>query len=93
MGTAINKQTVCNRLIIVGHLCVFFHRKKLFDLVNKAVYGNFRVHMDQVLTETGYVPEGEKLSNEHAVNIFFGNYMEPDADPKIYDQVQFIMYT
>ncbi|KAI8435549.1 hypothetical protein MSG28_003843 [Choristoneura fumiferana] len=60
---------------------------KLFEIVYKAVYGFFRVHMDQVMTETGYVPEGEKLSNKHASNIFFGNYMEPDADPKIYDQV------
>lgn len=53
----------------------------------KAVYGNFRVHMDQVMNDLGYIPEGEKLSNKHAANIFFGNYMEPDADPKIYDQV------
>ncbi|CAH3998948.1 unnamed protein product [Pieris brassicae] len=62
-------------------------RQKLFELVYKAVYGNYRVHMDQVLTETGYVPEGEKCGNKHAANIVFGNYMEPDADPKIYDQV------
>lgn len=60
---------------------------KLFDLVYKAVYGNFRVHMDQIMNDLGYIPEGEKLSNKHAANIFFGNYMEPDADPKIYDQV------
>lgn len=39
------------------------------------------------MNEMGYVPEGEKLANRHAANIFFGNYMEPDADPKIYDQV------
>lgn len=65
----------------------YFGRVKLFDIVYKAVYGYYRVHMDQVMTETGYVPEGEKLSNKHASNIFFGNYMEPDADPKIYDQV------
>ncbi|CAG9584340.1 unnamed protein product [Danaus chrysippus] len=62
-------------------------RLKLFDVVYKAVYANYRVHLDQVLTELGYVPEGEKCSNNHAANIFFGNYMEPDADPKIYDQV------
>ncbi|KOB78676.1 hypothetical protein OBRU01_02040 [Operophtera brumata] len=39
-----------------------------------------------VMIEMGYVPEGEKLTNKHATNIVFGNYMEPDADPKIYDQ-------
>lgn len=60
---------------------------KLFDIVYKAVYANYRVHLDQVLSELGYIPEGEKCSNKHAANVFFGNYMEPDADPKIYDQV------
>lgn len=64
-----------------------YARLKLFDVIYRAVYANYRVHMDQVLTEAGYVPEGEKLENKHAINIFFGNYMEPDADPKIYDQV------
>lgn len=63
------------------------YRIKLFDIVYKAVYSNYRVHFDHVMTELGYVPEGEKLANKHACNIFFGNYMEPDADPKIYDQV------
>ncbi|XP_050560797.1 dynein axonemal heavy chain 3 isoform X1 [Spodoptera frugiperda] len=62
-------------------------REKLYDVVYKAVYNNFRVHMDAVLQEMGYIPEGEKCGNRHACNIFFGNYMEPDADPKIYDQV------
>uniref|UniRef100_A0A2H1WCP9 SFRICE_005064 n=1 Tax=Spodoptera frugiperda TaxID=7108 RepID=A0A2H1WCP9_SPOFR len=62
-------------------------REKLYDVVYKAVYNNFRVHMDAVLQEMGYIPEGEKCGNKHACNIFFGNYMEPDADPKIYDQV------
>lgn len=51
------------------------------------MYANYRVHMDQVLTELGYVPDGEKLADRHVNNVFFGNYMEPDADPKIYDQV------
>ncbi|XP_063362018.1 dynein axonemal heavy chain 3 [Cydia amplana] len=62
-------------------------RQKLFEVIYKAVYANYRVHMDQVMTEMGYVPDGEKLNNNHATNVFFGNYMEPDADPKIYDQV------
>ncbi|CAB3253984.1 unnamed protein product [Arctia plantaginis] len=62
-------------------------RLRLFDIVYKSVYAYFRVHCDQVLTDMGYVREGEKCGNRHAANIFFGNYMEPDADPKIYDQV------
>ncbi|XP_049869343.1 dynein axonemal heavy chain 3 [Pectinophora gossypiella] len=66
-------------------------RLKLFDTVFHSVYGNFRVHMEAVMKETGYIPEDEKCSNKHAANIFFGNYMEPDADPKIYDQVMDIV--
>ncbi|XP_068632055.1 dynein axonemal heavy chain 3 [Battus philenor] len=62
-------------------------RKRLFDIVYKSVYAYYRVHMDQVLNELGYIPEGEKLADRHVNNIFFGNYMEPDADPKVYDQV------
>lgn len=41
--------------------------------------------MDRVLTDL--VPEGETLSGEHVRNLFFGNYMEPDADVKIYNEV------
>jgi dynein heavy chain, axonemal len=62
-------------------------------VVYKAVYGNYRVHMDQVMTELGYVGDGDKCSNRHAANIFFGNYMEPDADPKIYDQVWIAVFS
>lgn len=41
--------------------------------------------MDRVLEEL--VPEGETLNADHVRNLFFGNYIEPDADPKIYDEV------
>lgn len=33
------------------------------------------------------VPEDETLNREHIRNLFFGNYIEPDADPKQYDEV------
>lgn len=33
------------------------------------------------------VPEEETLNREHLRNLFFGNYIEPDADPKYYDEV------
>lgn len=33
------------------------------------------------------LPEGEQLRDDHLRSLFFGNYMEPDADPKIYDEV------
>ncbi|XP_041978336.1 dynein axonemal heavy chain 3 [Aricia agestis] len=62
-------------------------RNKLFDIVYKETYASYRVHLDQVLSELGYVPDGEKCAERHAADVFFGNYMEPDADPKVYDQV------
>jgi dynein heavy chain len=41
------------------------------------------------------LPEGEHtLKESHIRYLFFGNYMEPDADPKIYDEVnQLILET
>lgn len=33
------------------------------------------------------VPEEEKLGPQHIRNLFYGNYIEPDAEPKIYDEV------
>lgn len=41
--------------------------------------------MDRILADL--VPEDETLSGEHVRNLFFGNYMDPDADIKIYDEV------
>ncbi|XP_047106954.1 dynein axonemal heavy chain 3 [Schistocerca piceifrons] len=62
-------------------------RKKLFGIVRNSLYNNFRQHMHQVCASL--IPEGETdLTDEHLRNLFFGNYMEPDADPKIYDEVK-----
>lgn len=53
--------------------------------MKKHCYGCIRQHMDRVCADL--VPENETLSGEHIRNLFFGNYMEPDADTKIYDEV------
>lgn len=59
---------------------------KLFEVVKNACYTHIRTHMDKFLSHL--VPEGETtLDVEHLRSLFFGNYMEPDADPKIYDEV------
>ncbi|XP_063226606.1 dynein axonemal heavy chain 3 [Bacillus rossius redtenbacheri] len=61
-------------------------RQLLFDIVQKACYAHFRQRLDKLLGHL--VPEGEpELKNAHIANLFFGNYMEPDADPKIYNEV------
>jgi dynein heavy chain len=42
--------------------------------------------MDKILAHL--VPEGKPaLEDSHVRCLFFGNYMEPDADPKIYNEV------
>lgn len=41
--------------------------------------------MDKVCVDL--VPEDEIIGPQHIRNLFFGNYIEPDAEPKIYDEV------
>lgn len=61
-------------------------REKLFVMVKDACYRHLRTHMDKFLADL--IPETEtELQVEHLRSLFFGNYMEPDADPKIYDEV------
>ncbi|KAL0279081.1 UNVERIFIED_CONTAM: hypothetical protein PYX00_000712 [Menopon gallinae] len=61
-------------------------KEALFEIVRDACYPNFHIHLDKVCTNL--MPEGETvLKDEHIRNLYFGNYMEPDADPKIYDEV------
>jgi dynein heavy chain len=59
---------------------------QLFDIVKRACSQHFRQDMDKVLADL--IPEGvSALEDSHVRCLFFGNYMEPDADPKIYDEV------
>lgn len=61
-------------------------RQSLFNIIGSATYMHFRVHLDKILAEL--IPQDEeKLTNEHIRNLFFGNFMLPDADPKIYDEI------
>lgn len=69
---------------------MLFCRLKFFTIVRRAVYEHFRMPMEQVCAKL--IPEAEKdLKDDHIRNLFFGNYMEPDADPKIYDEVKTFM--
>ncbi|CAG2061011.1 unnamed protein product [Timema podura] len=61
-------------------------RLALFEIVKKACNNHLRQHLEKVLSHL--IPEGENtLTDQHVRGLFFGNYMEPDADPKIYDEV------
>ncbi|XP_008202999.3 dynein heavy chain 3, axonemal [Nasonia vitripennis] len=61
-------------------------RQKLFDIVKFTCYEHFRQPIDKVLEHI--IEEGEtEVKSSHMGNLLFGNYMEPDADPKIYDEI------
>ncbi|XP_066246402.1 dynein axonemal heavy chain 3 [Euwallacea similis] len=60
-------------------------REQLYKIVVQACYQNFRQPMDKVCESL--VPEDEKLGPQHIRNLFFGNYIVPDAKPKIYDEI------
>ena len=58
----------------------------MFNIVKSASYNHVRSHIDNYLKDLIPPDEGE-LSVEHLRSLFFGNYSDPDADPKIYDEV------
>lgn len=61
-------------------------REKLFAMVKTATYDHLRQPIDKVLA--GLLNEGESyITSSHICNLLFGNYMEPDAEPKIYDEI------
>jgi dynein heavy chain len=60
-------------------------RNLLFNIVSESCYQNFRQHVDKVCTNL--ISEGERLSPAHIRNLFYGNYIEPDAEPKFYDEI------
>ena len=66
--------------------CVLFYRLTLFGIVYRAVQPNFRMPIEKVCANL--MPEDENvLTDSHIRNLFFGNYIEPDANPKVYDEV------
>nr|CAD7443931.1 unnamed protein product [Timema bartmani] len=75
-----------DRLQITHSFDAVIDREALFEIVKKACNNHLRQHLEKVLSHL--IPEGENtLTDQHVRGLFFGNYMEPDADPKIYDEV------
>ncbi|KZC07229.1 Dynein heavy chain 3, axonemal [Dufourea novaeangliae] len=58
----------------------------LFKMVQYTCYDQLRQPLEKVLARL--LNEGEKdITRSHISDLFFGNYIEPDADPKVYDEV------
>ncbi|CAH0564658.1 unnamed protein product [Brassicogethes aeneus] len=60
-------------------------RLQFFDIVKNACYQGFRQQFNKVCAVL--VEEDEIIGPQHIRGLFYGNYIEPDADPKIYDEI------
>jgi len=61
-------------------------RNKLFEIMKTASYSCLRQPMDVYLSDLMPVEESF-LNTDHLRNLFYGNYMDPDINKKIYDEV------
>lgn len=61
-------------------------RNKLFDIMKTASYNCLRQPIDVYLSDLMPVNENF-LNSDHLRNLFYGNYMDPDSDKKVYDEV------
>jgi len=61
-------------------------RNILFEIMKAASYNYLRQPMDVYLSDLMPIEESF-LNSDHLRNLFYGNYMDPDSDKKIYDEV------
>ncbi|CAI6363283.1 unnamed protein product [Macrosiphum euphorbiae] len=61
-------------------------RNILFEIMKTASYNCLRQPMDVYLSDLMPIEESF-LNSDHLRNLFYGNYMDPDSDKKIYDEV------
>lgn len=61
-------------------------RERLLEMVRNACKVYLRFSAEQAMADR--LEPGEKLTDNDLRNLFFGNYMEPDAEPKYYDEVE-----
>ncbi|EDW73522.2 uncharacterized protein Dwil_GK16602 [Drosophila willistoni] len=59
-------------------------RDRLLIMAIDACKNCLRFPLEQAFAER--IEPGEKLSDDNLRNLFYGNYMEPDAEPKFYDE-------
>ncbi|VVC42221.1 Dynein heavy chain, coiled coil stalk,P-loop containing nucleoside triphosphate hydrolase,Dynein heavy [Cinara cedri] len=62
-------------------------RIKLFNIMKIASNNCLRQPMDLYLSDLMLVEEKSTLNSGHLRNLFYGNYMDPGSDKKIYDEV------
>lgn len=60
-------------------------RDDFFKIVQNTCKSTLK--MDLLKAMGKHVPQGATLTNDSMRSLMFGNYMEPDADPRVYDEV------
>nr|XP_006820578.1 PREDICTED: dynein heavy chain 3, axonemal-like [Saccoglossus kowalevskii] len=59
-------------------------RETFFDIIKEMTQSHFKVSIDKILSHLS--PSG-KVIDDNIRSLFFGDYMNPDSDTKIYDEV------
>lgn len=60
-------------------------KNDFFKVIQSTCKAALKIDLSKAMGK--HVPQGVPLTSESMRNLMFGNYMEPDADPRVYDEV------
>lgn len=60
-------------------------KTEFFKLIQNESKASLKIDLGKALGK--HIPQGVQLTDECMRGLMFGNYMEPDADPRVYDEV------
>ena len=61
------------------------NRQQFFDIVSKETQDHFKISLDKLLKHL--IISDSALIDDNVRSLFFGDYMSPGADPRIYDEI------
>ena len=65
-----------------------FYREVFFSLISDTVRDNFKTRMPKLLEHLS--SDGENIARNDLKNLIFGDFMDPHADVRIYDEVRIL---
>lgn len=68
-----------------GRLMTDAEKNDFFKIIQSTCKSALKADLAKAMSK--HVPIGVPLSGDSMRNLIFGNYMEPDADPRVYDEV------
>lgn len=63
-------------------------REALLDMVKDSCRANLRMELAKAMVAGNRLDASAPLTDQSMRELMFGNYMEPDAEPRIYDEVE-----